>query len=160
MTRILLDNGADITSGDVGLFAYTAAEKNKLDLLKLIVSYGGDIRQPKRDRNTALHVAISRGNIEVVRFLLDHGAEIDECDANSRSPRDLADQQSNEEIKNLFCSKSKTKDVRYQGKLLAEVPPMSLECTSIAEMRRRPKAIQNLLFLIKPDENTNERSLE
>jgi hypothetical protein len=40
--KLLSDNGATISYGDMGHFAFTGAEQNNLDLLKEIVKYGGD----------------------------------------------------------------------------------------------------------------------
>ncbi|XP_042519015.1 potassium channel AKT1-like isoform X2 [Macadamia integrifolia] len=103
--KLLVDNGANIYSGDVGLFACIAAEQNELNLLKDIVRYRGDVKLPKSNGTTALHVAVCEGNVEIVKFLLDHGAHIDRPDAQGWTPRALADQQGHEEIKVLFQSR-------------------------------------------------------
>lgn len=102
--KLLSDNGANLTSGDVGLFACTAAEQNNLDLLKEIVRRGGDVTRPKSNRCTALHIAVCEGNIEIVKYLLDQGANIDEQGESGWTARDLAEQQGHEEIKQLFES--------------------------------------------------------
>lgn len=102
VVKMLIDNGANIFCGDVGQFACTAARKNSLEMLKEIIHYGGKVTLPKRDGTTALHVAVSEGNVEVVEFLLDHGAEMDKADINGWTPRSLADQHCNQEIKALF----------------------------------------------------------
>lgn len=59
---------------------------------------------PKNDGLTALHVAVNEGNVEMVRFLLSQGANIDQVDGHGWTPRDLADQQGHEDIKTLFQS--------------------------------------------------------
>ncbi|KAI8022014.1 Potassium channel AKT1 [Camellia lanceoleosa] len=83
VVKILTDNGATISSGDVGQFSCTAAEQNNLDLLKEIVSHGGDVTLLNSNgSNTALHVAVSEANTDIVKFLLDQGADIDQM--NSR----------------------------------------------------------------------------
>ncbi|EYU27297.1 hypothetical protein ABFS82_10G089300 [Erythranthe guttata] len=103
--KLLSDNGAKITGGDVGLFSCTAAEQNNLDLLKEIVRHGGNVGQPKNNGSTsALHIAVSEGNFEVVKYLLDQGADIEAPDDNGWAPRELAEQQGHDEIKNLFES--------------------------------------------------------
>lgn len=107
----LIDNGANISSGDVGHFACIAAEQNNLNLLKQIVQYGGDVTRPKSNGNTALHAAVCEENIEIVKFLLDQGADIDRQNDHGWTPRDLADQQGHEDIKALFES---FKDQKYQ----------------------------------------------
>ncbi|KAI8023560.1 Potassium channel AKT1 [Camellia lanceoleosa] len=83
VVKILTDNGATISSGDVGQFSCTAAEQNNLDLLKEIVSHGADVTLLNSNgSNTALHVAVSEANTDIVKFLLDQGADIDQM--NSR----------------------------------------------------------------------------
>ena len=100
-----MDNGANISSGDVAQFACTAAEKNSLDMLKSIIHCGGDITLPRSNGTTALHMAVCEGNSETVKFLLDHGADIDKPDVNGWTPRGLADHQGHEKIKELFSVK-------------------------------------------------------
>lgn len=107
--KLLTDNGADICSGDVGQFACTAAEQNKLEWLEEIVRYGGDVTLPKINRSTALHVAVCEGNTKMVKYLLDRGADIDKPDDYGWTPRDLADQQGHEDIKILFDSSKEAK---------------------------------------------------
>lgn len=113
LSKLLAENGANLQWGDVGQFACTAAEQNSLNLLKEIMRYGGDITLPSSNNGTtALHVAVSEANMEIVKFLLDHGAIIDKPDKNGWTPRDLADQQSHTEIKDIFDS---TKEPNVQS---------------------------------------------
>lgn len=102
--RLLSDNGATLCSGDVGHFACTAVEQNNLGLLEQIVWFGGDVTVPNSSDETALHVAVSEDNLDIVKFLLDHGSNADQRDRHGWTPRDLADQQDHEEIKRLFES--------------------------------------------------------
>lgn len=102
--KLLSDNGANLTIGDVGMFSCIAAEQNNLDLLKEIVHHGGDVTWPKDNGCTALHIAVCEGNIDIVKFLLDQGANIDTADGSGWTARDLADQQGHEDIKELFES--------------------------------------------------------
>ncbi|OWM71715.1 hypothetical protein CDL15_Pgr005903 [Punica granatum] len=104
VAKLLVDNGASISSGDVGQFSVIAAEQNNLNLLKDIVRYGGDVTCPNSSENTALHVAVSEDNLEIVKFLLGEGAHMDKPDMLGWTARDLADQQGHEEIKRLFES--------------------------------------------------------
>ncbi|OMO95963.1 hypothetical protein COLO4_15586 [Corchorus olitorius] len=111
LARLLKDNGASISAGDVGHFACIAAEQNNITLLKEIVRYGGDVTRARPNGYTALHVAVCEGNVEIVKFLLEKGADIDQPDIHRWTPRDLAEQQGHEEIKTLFES---TKDMKTQ----------------------------------------------
>ncbi|KAD6795064.1 hypothetical protein E3N88_05960 [Mikania micrantha] len=102
---LLLDHGADPNS---------RAEQNKLDTLKQIINHGGDITTPKTNGSTALHVAVCEGSIEMVKFLLTQGADIDKTDDHGWTPRDLADQQGHHDIRKLFLSVKST-DKDYTG---------------------------------------------
>lgn len=109
VVKVLVDNGADLSFGDMGHFSCTAAEQNNLNLLKEITRLGGDVTAPRSNGTTALHVAVSEDNLETVKFLLDKGSDIDKPDIHGWTPRDLADQQGHDEIKQLFQSSGKTK---------------------------------------------------
>jgi hypothetical protein len=117
LTKLLIENGASIHHGEVGHFACTAAELNNLNLLEEIVQYGGDVTIPRDNGTTALHVAVSEDNTELVRFLLDQGADIDKPDGHGWTPRNLADQQGHEEIKLIFQTRKEAKkQVAIPGK--------------------------------------------
>ncbi|KAK9268437.1 hypothetical protein L1049_000187 [Liquidambar formosana] len=107
--ELLLHNSAKIYYGDVGQFAYTAAKLHDLNLLKKIFQYGGDVTCPTRNGTTALHVAVCEHNSEMVKFLLDQGAEIKQEDMNGSTPRNLADLQGHEDTKIPLQSKKGTK---------------------------------------------------
>lgn len=102
VAKLLSDNGAKLSSGDIGMFSCTAAANNDLDLLKEIVRRDGDVRQ-------ALHIAVCQGNLEMVKFLLDQGADLDVADENGLTSRELADQKGHDEIKELFASYNRVK---------------------------------------------------
>ncbi|XP_047942782.1 potassium channel AKT1-like, partial [Salvia hispanica] len=107
--ELLSDNSAKLSSGDVGMFSCTAAEQNNLDLLKEIVRHDGDVTWPNQNGRRAIHIAVREGNIEMVKFLLDQGANIDDIDENGFTSRDLAEQQGHNNIKELFTSFKGTK---------------------------------------------------
>ncbi|KAK7347465.1 hypothetical protein VNO80_21995 [Phaseolus coccineus] len=138
VSKVLAENGANLQCGDVGQFACTAVEQNRLKLLKEIRRYGGDITLPSiNGGTTALHVAVSEGNVEIVKYLLDHGASIDKPDKHGWTATDLADQQSHTEIKAIFDSTvepkvqssvtipEKPSKIRYLGRFTSE-PTMPL----------------------------------
>ncbi|CAL0307138.1 unnamed protein product [Lupinus luteus] len=110
VSNVLVENGAKLKYGDMGKFACTAAEQNNLNLLKDIMRYSGDITVPSSTTGTtALHVAVSEDNVEIVKFLLEHGAAIDKPDLNGWTPRALADQQEQADIKAIFESTAESK---------------------------------------------------
>ncbi|XP_030475988.2 potassium channel AKT1-like [Syzygium oleosum] len=163
MVKLLAENGANLVSGDVGRFSCTAAELNNLDLLKEIVRYGGDVTLPKSNETTALHVAVSEDNVEIVKFLLDRGADIDKPDIHGWTPRDLADQQGHEEIGILFQSIKETETppaIRSEPNL----PPASQEgivdvAFGQSRPRRRTSNFHNSLFGIMSAAHNDERNV-
>ncbi|WOK95796.1 potassium channel AKT1-like [Canna indica] len=108
VAQLLKDNGAELSAGDMGHFACTAAEQNSIELLEDIIRYGGDVKAAKKDGTTALHRAVCEGNLQLVEFLLERGADMDAADHNGWTPRSLADQQGHDEIKALFEAKKTT----------------------------------------------------
>ncbi|KAL0447495.1 UNVERIFIED_CONTAM: Potassium channel AKT1 [Sesamum latifolium] len=106
--KALVDNGATLSSGDVGQFACFAAEQNDLDLLKQITKFGGDVTLLNSLGTTALHTAISEENIEIIKFLIEQGADIDKPDVHGWTPRALADYQGHEAINALFQTKQES----------------------------------------------------
>lgn len=177
VAKVLLDNGAVLDTGDVGHFACIAAEQNNLNLLKEIVRYGGNVTSPKINGSTALHVAVSEDNIEIVKYLLEQGADIDKLDLDGWTPRALADQQGHEEIKALFQSNEdnpKTQSIiaipekgRYLGRFTSEpaIRPVSQEGSfpgadgSLGRNRprRRTNNFQNSLFGFMSAAHTGEK---
>lgn len=137
--KLLIDNGANIGSGDLGHLACTAAEQNNLDLLKDIVRYGGNVTIPKSDGYTALHVAVTEGNVDIVKFLLDQGADIDKLSDNGWSPRSLADQQAHEEIQALFQSKE---EIRHPPSSIVHVQMKRPMAKFKSEPSMRPPSLE------------------
>ncbi|KAF5725809.1 putative Potassium channel AKT1 [Tripterygium wilfordii] len=181
--NLLKDNGANINFGEVGQFACTAAEQNNLDLLKQIVRFGGDVTCPKGNGTTALHVAVCEDNVEVVKYLLDHGSSMDKPDVYGWTPRTLADQQGHEEIKFIFESRQEPKSqsavkipeqqpqqqqsIRFLGRFTSEptIRPPSQEGTfsstdgswSQSRPRRRTNNFHNSLFGIMSAAHNTEK---
>lgn len=55
-----------------------AAALGNLDIVKVLIQYGGNVNAPAYGENgaRALHAAVSHGNTEVVEFLLENGADV------------------------------------------------------------------------------------
>ncbi|KAJ6697888.1 POTASSIUM CHANNEL AKT1 [Salix purpurea] len=176
--ELLAENGAAITSGDVGQFALTAAEQNNLDLLEEIAGYGGDVTLPATCGTTALHAAISSGNTEMVKFILDQGADVDKPDLHGWTPRALADHQGQEEIQALFENREqenkktvpttpKHLSVPHGGKSIAKynseptIPPFSssLHHDVAPSRRRRADNFQNSLVGMMSVASTGENGM-
>ncbi|KAL4284689.1 hypothetical protein GQ457_16G004150 [Hibiscus cannabinus] len=173
VAQLLKENGGNINAGDVGHFACTAAEQNNLNLLKEIIRYGGDVTCPRNNGYTALHVAVCEDNVEIVKFLLERGADIDKPDVHHWTPRDLAEQQGHEEIKTIFESSKEMKpppimsipemqEPRYLGRFTSEpaIRPAAPETDGSlvqSRPRRRTSNFHNSLFGIMSSEHNAER---
>ncbi|XXG55989.1 hypothetical protein AAC387_Pa03g3528 [Persea americana] len=175
--KLLINNGTNIYESDVGQFACKAAELNNLELLKDIVRYGGNVTLPRSDGTTALHHAVSEANLEIVKFLLDQGADIDKPDTHGWTPRTLADQQGHDEIKTLFIAKKECSNhtvtiseeplVPFLGKFRSEpvihhlpqegTPPAGEENSGHLR-RRKSNSFHNSLFGIMTAAHTGENS--
>ncbi|KAK8597857.1 hypothetical protein V6N13_095253 [Hibiscus sabdariffa] len=175
VAQLLKENGGNINAGDVGHFACTAAEQNNLNLLKEIIRYGGDVTCPRNNGYTALHVAVCEDNVEIVKFLLEQGADIDKPDVHHWTPRDLAEQQGHEEIKTIFESSKEMKpppimsipemqEPRYLGRFTSEpaIRPAAPETDGSlvqSRPRRRTSNFHNSLFGIMSSEHNAERDM-
>jgi len=92
MAEILIEAGADVNSA---LPIYgpsiisTACGIGNLDIVKLLVEHGVDVNDDL-DGSTPLIQAIHGGNVELVEYLLAHGAIVDKSDINGKTPMKIA----------------------------------------------------------------------
>ncbi|KAG6405752.1 hypothetical protein SASPL_133346 [Salvia splendens] len=156
--KLLSDNGAKLSSGDIAMFSCTAAENNDLDLLKEISCRDGDVTWPNHDGPQALHFAVCQGNLEMVKFLLDQGADLDVADENGLTSRELADQKGHDDIKELFAKsdadeKSRPNGARFLGRFKSDPIMLPVNHTGgswirsrTTTRRRRTSNYNNSLF--------------
>ncbi|XP_014503345.1 potassium channel AKT1 [Vigna radiata var. radiata] len=116
--KILLENGAEITSDDVVEFARLGIETNNLEIVKEIIERKGEVRESDSKLTTLLHAAVCEGNTEIVKYLIELGADIDRQDDVGLTARSLAEHQCHEEILNIF------KKIGHNNKPNA-LPPIS-----------------------------------
>ncbi|MEP7310850.1 MAG: ankyrin repeat domain-containing protein [Acidobacteriota bacterium] len=106
--RLLLDAGADprltikdrttvamiAAAGGAVVGAYAVAipvtEESSLEALKLCVEHGVDLNAFNTNGLTALHNAVTRGSVKIVKYLADQGAKLDLRDKQGRLPLDIA----------------------------------------------------------------------
>ncbi|KAJ8751510.1 hypothetical protein K2173_016738 [Erythroxylum novogranatense] len=115
VTKLLKENGASVRFGDVGHFACTTAEQNNLNLLKEIIRFSGDVTQSRDNGTTALYVAVCEKNIDIVKFLLEHGTGVDKKDVHGWNPRDLKQQQQGVRYLSRFTSEPAIRPVPQEG---------------------------------------------
>ena len=85
IVRLLLDHGADPganAEGDMGekplhqvSYGKYRSQEDGVRVAELLLDRGADINTRRDDHWTPLHVASYLGNVEIVRLLLDHGAD-------------------------------------------------------------------------------------
>jgi len=108
LMKILLDAGADpkltlkdrttvlmiASAGGAVVGAYAVAipvtEDSSIEAIKLCLDRGVDINAFNTSGTTAVHAAVQRGGLKVVRYLADHGAKLDMKNKQGRTPLDIA----------------------------------------------------------------------
>ena len=74
VAKILADAGAHITSDNARMakLLCTIGAENELDKLKFLVQCGTNLEQADYDKRTIAHLASAEGNIDILKFLIEH----------------------------------------------------------------------------------------
>lgn len=143
MIKVLVDNEATLASGDVGQFACYAADQDNIDLLKEIIKFGGDVTSLSNSGTTALHTAVSDDKLEVVKFLIEQGANIDKPDAHGWTSRALASHKCNPEIMALFQTMTHHKKSTSLPPIQIAEPPYLIKHSSESSLPRLKQETQS-----------------
>lgn len=79
-----------------------------LDTLKQLIELGCSVNNSDQQGRTALHYAVDLENAEIIKFLLENGADPDAKDTTGSSPRDEV--ATDEALERLFPAKAKDED--------------------------------------------------
>ncbi|MBR3662966.1 MAG: ankyrin repeat domain-containing protein [Alphaproteobacteria bacterium] len=82
----------------------SAAQNGDWAKVQDLISAGDDINGTNAAGNTALHYAVNANNIDMIRFLLDHGAKSDIENTKGWSAFSIAEKKGNEAVVNLINS--------------------------------------------------------
>jgi ankyrin repeat protein len=108
MVQILLEYGVDVnTQNDAGCtpldFASRNGHRNDSRVVQLLIEHGADPNtRASRSGFAPLHRASENGRIEVVRVLIEHGANVEVQDKYGRTPLNVASGSQREEILELL----------------------------------------------------------
>jgi ankyrin repeat protein len=86
--RLLLANGADPNAATDAMIypLLTAISCGRSELVQLLLQHKASVTVCDRDGQTALHLAVLEGNAQVVRALINSGANINARDARGETP--------------------------------------------------------------------------
>lgn len=106
--ELLIKQGANIDAqtvlGDTALITATWRTDN-LDLVKLLVSHGANVNIPNSDGNTPAMDAAYLGKVNILRYLLNNGADLALKNRRGETALDLARNKSNEKAIALLIVK-------------------------------------------------------
>ncbi|EUC29008.1 hypothetical protein COCCADRAFT_107645, partial [Bipolaris zeicola 26-R-13] len=85
VVQALLDEGADISGSERAAFGqcslYLAARNGHVEVFKLVAMHDASLVKARdADNNSVLNVAAQRGNADMVKLLLEKGAEVNADD--------------------------------------------------------------------------------
>ncbi|MFC1665651.1 ankyrin repeat domain-containing protein [Pseudomonadota bacterium] len=153
VVRVLIAEGAEIsTYGDSGqLLLVVAIMSGKIPLIRFIIETEVDINGvlgnvpiSKFQHVTPLMVAAEKGDVEIVRILLDAGADIDATNLNGETALDLARKKKRSEVVTLLSAST--------AQLKSE-PATSSQPLDVKE------GLQSLLESLPPDIRRNHQRL-
>lgn len=112
MAALLLNKGAKLDVSLAGFGLTRAVEDNRLDMLRLLLGRGADPNATYMGATPLVH-ACRRGNVPVIRLLLDSGANINvtahypNMPYDGKSPLDVAKEDGSRRIIELLYSRDK-----------------------------------------------------
>ncbi|CAB4041140.1 D Chain D, Coupling Of Remote Alternating-access Transport Mechanisms For Protons And Substrates In The, partial [Paramuricea clavata] len=117
----------------------TAATEANFQEVKRLVESGDDVNEKHDDGRTVLHYAVSANSLKIVKYLVEHGAEVINLHTHgSDTILFLACEKGNESIVDYLLQNGATKDINKYGD--DRVSPLS-----IASEKGHTAVVQTLL---------------
>lgn len=101
----LVSNGAklEISKNEAASKLCSLVEENNINLLEKWINGGVDVNVADYDKRTALHIAAACGSMEIIKFLLEHNADVALSDRFGNTPKEEAEREGREKnILELF----------------------------------------------------------
>lgn len=105
--KLLLDQGANVNAQNSRIKITpleTAIKANNAEIAELLLQHGADTTQLNWCKHTPLLQAVKKDNIKIVELLLEYGADPDFKAHNGQQAIDIATDNKNEEMVELFNS--------------------------------------------------------
>jgi len=103
--KLLLDRGADVAQAarnPMKIQALHSAVTNSFESVKMLVDAGAPVNAKQDKGWAALHEAVNRGDVEMTRYLLAHGADPKQQNDEGKSAIGLAADKGNQDILKLL----------------------------------------------------------
>ncbi len=107
LVKEMISKGFGVNEAQEASLACIAARRTNLEMLKLLVEAGVDINKPDRrsqtsKARTALQEASRKGWVEGIEFLLDLGANVDDCEEGDATALHIAARMGHEDVVRLL----------------------------------------------------------
>ena len=89
----------------------TAAQKNDLAGVQALIAQGESVNAQNSLGNTALHFAVNNGNMDMIKLLLENGADSSITNEKGWSPASIAEKKQLSEVINIFQATQNNKDL-------------------------------------------------
>lgn len=124
-------------------FTGTQATENETSKGQDCSVYAVDVNSKVEDGQTELHVATRKGHIEMVKLLLEGGANVNKLDARGWSPKALAEQQGNRSIYDLLLRYENRKPDEHKVEIIGPEISDNIRNSQSKQGRQRGSDVLN-----------------